>query len=54
MSDELHPVNSESPLRKRKVARRLFVGTTLLGGVGWLLNNMVWHARKAAERSSDK
>lgn len=51
MSDDLNPAPAHSPSRRGRIARRVFVGSELLGGAGWRLAGAVGNA---AERSSDK
>lgn len=54
MSDELNPAPAEPSPRKSRIARRVFIGSALLGGAGWWLSGKIQEARWAAQRSGDK
>jgi len=54
MTDALSTEPVESPSRKGKLARRVFIGSTLIGGAGWWLAGAIQQARWAAQRSTDK
>jgi len=54
MTDELITETVAAPSRKGKIARRVFIGSALLGGAGWWVAGWVQQARLAAQRSTDK
>ncbi|MBC8288782.1 MAG: hypothetical protein H8E37_00540 [Planctomycetes bacterium] len=54
MTDEFAAEPVEAPSRKGKIARRVFIGSALLGGAGWWLTGAIQQARREAQRSADK
>lgn len=54
MTDALTTESVEVLSRKGKIARRVFIGSALLGGAGWWVSGWVQQARWAAQRSTDK
>jgi|GEM_PF-2601988 len=63
MSDnlDLEPIPADSDptaarSSRRKIARRAFIGSTVLAGIGagWWLKGAVQDARHAAQRSNDR
>jgi len=50
MSDPLPAHHS----RRKKIARRIFIGSSLTGAAGWWLTQKAYEARVAAQSSADK